>query len=84
MANMMNIPILALVENMSYFECPDCKKKLEIFGQSKVDKTASEYGIKNVAKLPINPEFALLADNGKIEDFGGDYLDNIVDAILSI
>ncbi len=84
MANMMNIPILALVENMSYFECPDCKKKIEIFGQSKVDKTASEFGIKNVAKLPINPDFASLADNGNIEEFKGEYLDNVVDAILSI
>jgi len=84
MANMMNIPVIALVENMSYFECPDCKKKIEIFGQSKVDKTASEFGIKNVAKLPINPEFATLADNGNIEEFTGEYLDNVVDAILSI
>ena len=84
MANMMNIPVVALVENMSYFECPDCKKKIEIFGQSKVDKTASEFGIKNVAKLPINPEFASLADNGNIEEFKGEYLDNVVDAILSI
>ena len=84
MANMMNIPVIALVENMSYFECPDCKKRLEIFGQSKVEKTASEYGIKHVAKLPINPEFATLADNGNIEEFNGEYLDNVVDAILSI
>ena len=84
MANMMNIPVIALVENMSYFECPDCKKRLEIFGQSKVEKTASEFGIKNVAKLPINPEFATLADNGNIEEFNGEYLDNVVDAILSI
>ena len=84
MANMMNIPVIALVENMSYFECPDCKKKIEIFGKSKVDKTASEYGIKKVAKLPINPEFAMLADNGNIEEFKGEYLDNVVDAILSI
>ncbi len=84
MANMMNIPVIALVENMSYFECPDCKKRLEIFGQSKVEKTASEYAIKNIAKLPINPEFATLADNGNIEEFKGEYLDNVVDAILSI
>ncbi len=84
MANMMNIPVIALVENMSYFECPDCKKRLEIFGKSKIDKTASEYSIKNVAKLPINPEFATLADNGNIEEFKGEYLDNVVDAILSI
>ena len=84
MANMMNIPVLGIVENMSYFECPDCKKKLEIFGKSKIDETAKEYNIKKVAKLPINPEFARLADEGRIEDFACEYLDNIVDTILSI
>ncbi len=84
MANMMNIPVLGIVENMSYFECPDCKKKIEIFGKSRIDETAKEYKIETVAKLPINPEFAHLADEGKIEDFSWEYLNNIVDTILSI
>ncbi|MBE5737808.1 MAG: Mrp/NBP35 family ATP-binding protein [Clostridiales bacterium] len=83
MANMMNIPVLGIVENMSYFECPDCKKRINIFGESKIDKTAKEFGIENVAKLPINPEFAKLSDNGAIENFEGNYLDNILDAIIN-
>ncbi len=84
MANMMNIPVLGIVENMSYFECPDCKKKIEIFGKSRIDETAKEYKIETVAKLPINPEFASLADSGNIENFSWDYLDNIADKIMSI
>ena len=84
MATMMNVPILGIVENMSYFECPDCNKKIEIFGKSKIEETAKEYKIEKVAKLPINPEFARLADAGKIEDFSWEYLDNIVETIESI
>ena len=81
MASMMNIPVLGLVENMSYFECPDCKKKISIFGDSKIEQTAKEYGIETVAKLPINPEFAKLSDTGAIENVDGDYLDSIINAI---
>lgn len=84
MANMMNIPVIGLVENMSYLECPDCKKKISVFGESKVDVVATEFNIKNVAKLPINPEFAKLSDNGMIEEFDGEYLNGILDEILKI
>ncbi len=84
MANMMNIPILGIVENMSYLECPDCKKKIEVFGKSKVAEIAKIYNIQNYSKLPIDPGFALLCDKGKIEEFVGDYLNNIVDKILKI
>lgn len=84
MANMMNIPVLGLVENLSYFECPDCKTKVEIFGKSKAEETASKFDIKSVAKLPINPAFAKLADNGCIENFDGNYFDNILNKILEI
>ena len=82
MANMMNIPVLGIVENMSYFECPDCGKRINIFGQSKIDKVAEEFGINVVAKLPINPEFATLSDNGEIEEFKGEYLDGILAEII--
>lgn len=78
MANMMNVPILGIVENMSYLECPDCKKKISVFGQSKIDEIAKDNFIETVAKLPINPEFATMADNGAIEDFSYDYLDSLV------
>lgn len=67
MANMMNVPILGIVENMSYFECPDCGKKHNIFGESHIDEIAQKYNIKAVAKLPMRPEVAAAADAGCIE-----------------
>ena len=67
MAKMMNIPIIGIVENMSYFECPDCKKKHYIYGESKIDEVAKELGIPVLAKLPINPANAALVDKGCIE-----------------
>lgn len=68
MAEKMNIPILGIVENMSYFECSDCHKKHYIFGQSKIEEVAKKYNIKNIVKLPINPEIAQLSDGGLLED----------------
>ena len=81
MATMMNIPILGIVENMSYYECPDCGKKINVFGESRIEQTAKEYSISKVARLPINPEFAKMVDNGNIERFTGDYLDEMVGVI---
>lgn len=68
MAHMMNIPILGIVENMSYIKCPDCGRKISVFGQSGVDSLALEHGIPAVAKLPIDPELTHAADLGKIEE----------------
>ena len=82
MASMMNVPVIGLVENMSYLECPDCKKKINVFGESKIEQTAKEYGIEKVARIPINPEFAKLSDDGAIEDFDGDYLDAVLEEII--
>ena len=82
MAAMMNIPVIGIVENMSYLECPDCKKKINIFGNSNIDKTAAEYGIETIAKLPIIPEIARLSDSGKIEDFNEEYLSEILKKII--
>lgn len=67
MAKMMNIPVLGLVENMSYFECPDCKKKYSIFGESKIDEVAKELSVPVLAKLPIDPKTAALVDKGAVE-----------------
>ncbi len=67
MANMMNIPIVGLIENMSYFECPDCGKKHSIFGEGKIDEIAAEYGIPVLAKLPIDARTPALADKGAVE-----------------
>ncbi len=74
MAQMMNIPILGIIENMSYITCPDCGRKLSVFGESSVDAIALEYSIPNVAKLPIDPALTKAADSGLIETFENDYL----------
>lgn len=81
MADMMDIPVLGIVENMSYFECPDCGKKHEIFGKSHIDEIAAQHDIKAVAKLPINPEAASKVDGGFAEDLDVSALDNIFEAI---
>ncbi len=67
MAKMMNIPVLGLVENMSYFECPDCGKRHSIFGESKLDEVAKELGVPVLARLPIDPKTAALVDRGAVE-----------------
>ena len=77
MAQMMNIPVLGLVENYSYFECPDCGKKHEIYGASHASEVASEYSIPTVAKLPVNPKLAAASDAGLLELFEGDWLDGL-------
>ncbi|MBO4306023.1 MAG: Mrp/NBP35 family ATP-binding protein [Clostridia bacterium] len=81
MAGMMNIPVLGIVENMSYFECPDCHKQHKIYGESHVDDIAKEYGIANVAKLPINSKLAAASDAGLIELFEGNWLDKLAESI---
>lgn len=67
MAKLMNIPVLGLVENMSYFECPDCGKKHEIFGKSHAEQTAADYGIRLLARLPLDPDVTALCDAGLVE-----------------
>lgn len=66
MAKMMDVPILGVVENMSYLECPDCGKKMEIFGSGKAEEIAKELGVPVLAKLPIKPENAALVDAGEV------------------
>ena len=81
MANMMNVPVLGLVENMSYFKCPDCGKELKIFGESHIDEVAGQNGIDLIAKLPIDPAIAKACDEGRIEEIEGPWLSAIVDKI---
>ena len=68
MAKSMDVPVLGLVENMSYVECPDCGKKHYIFGDSHIDEVAEKYGVDVLARLPMNPDFAALCDEGKVMD----------------
>ena len=67
MANMMNIPIIGIIENMSYVECDCCKKKINIYGESHLDEIAKQYNIKALAQVPIQPEMASACDKGTIE-----------------
>ena len=83
MAQMMNIPILGIVENMSYMTCPDCGKKLYPFGEGKTEEATAKYGLPVLAKMPIDPALAKLVDDGAIETFEGDWLHDVVDKVLS-
>ena len=81
MAQLMNIPIIGVVENMSYVKCPDCGKELHIFGDSHVEEVAKEYDIPVLAKMPIDPALANLCDKGAIELFEGDAIAPVADAV---
>ena len=81
MANMMNVPIIGLVENMSYFKCPDCGKEISVFGESHIDDIAGKFGLKVIAKLPIDPETASLVDKGMLELTETTAADAIADAV---
>ena len=81
MAKIMNVPVLGIVENMSYYQCPDCGKKHNIFGESQIDETAKELGVPVLAMLPIDPEVAKLVDEGRVEDVECPQLDEFVSAL---
>ena len=81
MAKMMDIPILGLVENMSYATCPDCDKKIYVFGESHLEDIARENNIKTTARLPIDPKIASACDTGMIELFEGDWLDGLAEVL---
>lgn len=83
MANMMNIPVLGLVENMSYAVCPDCGKHIEIYGKSHIDEVANTFGLRVLGRLPFNPELASLCDKGEIESVKMDALDDALEAIMN-
>lgn len=84
MAKKMNIPILGIVENMSYLECPDCHKHINVFGESHLDETAKEYGLRVLAKIPIDPHIAEMVDAGKIEYLDVPYMERAAEDILAI
>lgn len=82
MAKLMNIPVLGIVENMSYFKCPDCGNIHYIYGKSKIDEVAAANDIKTVAKLPMDAKVAELVDSGKAEELDVTALDEIFNAIM--
>ena len=81
MAELMDIPVLGLVENMSFFKCPDCGKEHSIFGDSRVEALAKQYDIKNYARLPIDPVITAMVDAGEVEAVSSEYIAPMVDAI---
>ena len=81
MAEMMEVPIVGLVENMSYLSCPDCGKKIHIFGEGRTDEAAARYDLEVLAKMPIDPSLAQLVDHGAIEAFEGDWLSSVADKL---
>ena len=81
MAEMMNVPIIGIVENMSYFKCPDCGKEYKIFGESKIEESAKNHGLEVIAKLPIDPQIASMCDKGMIELYGDNLFINIAEKL---
>ena len=81
MAKMMNIPILGIIENYSYLECPDCGKRIDVFGKSHVDEIAEKFGIPVLARMPIDPKVAALCDAGTIETVETNVLDEAVEKL---
>ena len=84
MAKMLNIPIVGIVENFSYVKCPDCDKKIEVFGESKVDGVAKDLEVDTVCKVPIDLKLASACDKGMIELFEGDWLDALIEKVISL
>ena len=84
MANMMHIPVLGLVENFSYLKCPDCGKKIALFGESNIDEVAAKEGTRVLGKLPLDPAYAKAADAGAFNEMENPYLDVAVDALKTI
>ena len=81
MAEMMHIPVLGLVENYSYFRCPDCGKEHAIFGESHIERVAADLGLKVLARLPIDPAVAAACDAGRIEELDPNYLTAVAELL---
>ena len=82
MADMMNIPVLGLVENLSYVKCPDCGKEIKVFGESHIEEIAEKFGYDLLARIPMDPKLSALVDRGMIELMENDYMDNAAQKIL--
>lgn len=83
MAKLMNIPIVGIIENMSYFECKECKTRYNIFGESHIVELCKEYSVDTFARLPIDPQIAKLCDEGKIEELNCEELNCVIDKICN-
>ena len=81
MAELMKVPVLGIVENMSYYQCPDCGAKHSIFGESHIEETAEKFGIGSISRIPVDPKLSAGVDAGMIELFEGDWLDGLADEL---
>ena len=84
MAEMMHIPVLGFVENYAYLQCPDCGKKINVFGKSHLDEVAAKFGLPVLARLPIDPAVAEACDNGAVESLSVSGVDAVIEAIKKI
>ena len=84
MAEMMNVPVLGLVENMAYLKCPHCGEEIPVFGESKTQQVAEAHGLEVLGRIPIDPKLAAACDRGLIEAFEGDWLDNAADKVAAL
>ncbi len=84
MAKMMNVPVLGIIENYSFVKCPDCGREIKVFGESHIDEIAAEIGIKVLGKMPIVPEFASVADEGKFSGIKNPYIESILPVLREI
>ena len=82
MAKMMNVPVLGLVENMSYIKCPDCGKEIKVFGESHIEEVAEKFGYDLLARIPMDSKLAALVDRGMIELMENDYMDNAAQKLI--
>ena len=84
MAEEMDIPILGIIENMSYFECPDCGKRYSIFGESRIEEIAAQHGIPVLARAPIDPKTAEAVDQGTVEYLDANWIGPAVDLVTGV
>ena len=84
MASMMKVPVLGMVENFSYFRCPDCGGEHEVFGPSRVKETAEKFGVEHVSRMPVDPALATAVDKGELENLAPEYLAEIRDTLLAL
>ena len=83
MANMMNVPVLGLVENLSYVKCPDCGKEIKVFGESHIEEIAEKFGYDLLGRIPMDPKLSALVDKGWIEMMDNDYLETAADILVN-
>lgn len=84
MANMMNVPVLGLIENMSYVKCPDCGREMKIFGESNIEGIAKDFNLKVLARIPIEQKMSVTVDNGEIETLDEGYIDEAAHAVEAL